>query len=236
MRRESPSSINTYMNCGYKYYLHYNKGIYFESGDAAGFGKAVHKVNEMFWPEYVTRTDPSEALQKTIDEHWRDIGIEYEEAADTCFNNFLASVQENPRLLPLYTELRCENNINNTVTIIDAVYPQKIVDYKTSTQYTIKPKIPNVIQATICVENLKTCFGLDVRHVEFQYLRFKKYQIVDVTDKMIEDVNILLSQIREKIERGEFPKNEKNCFMCEYRLICESEKRLIKKTEEKCIK
>ncbi len=231
MRRESPSSINTYMDCGYKYYLHYNKGIKFEAGAAAGFGKAVHKVNELFWPEYIATYNSSDALQRSIDSNWEDMGLEYEDAADTCFNNFLTSIEENPKLLPLYTELRCENNINNTVAIIDVVYPSKIVDYKTSTQYTIKPKIPNIIQATMCVENLKTCFELDVRHVEFHYLRFKKYQIVDVTDKMIEDMNILLSQTREKIERGEFPKNEKNCFMCDYRLICEAEKRLIKKVQ-----
>jgi CRISPR/Cas system-associated exonuclease Cas4 (RecB family) len=105
------------------------------------------------------------------------------------------------------------------------VYPHKIVDYKTSTQYTIKPKQPNIIQATMCSRNLKDCFGLDVVRVEFQYLRFKKYQYVDVTSELISSVDSVIEEVREGIANDKFPKNDKACWFCDYKLICAAEKK-----------
>jgi CRISPR/Cas system-associated exonuclease Cas4 (RecB family) len=223
----SPSSINLYLSCPYEFYLKYIKDIKFESGDAALFGSSVHKVNEKFWPEYKKNSDILTAMKASVDTYWDPkVNEEYVGAARTCLDNFMAIVGENPAMVPLYTELRCENTVNNTVAIIDVVYPHKIVDYKTSTQYTKSPKQPNIIQAVMCSQNLKECFGLDVKHIEFQYLRFKKYQVVDATSELVEEVNQIIEQVREGIVSDKFPKNEKSCFFCQYSLICRAEKKL----------
>lgn len=241
-RPMSPSSINTYLQCPYTFYLKYIKGIKFESNDAGAFGSSIHKVNEMFWPEYKKNSDILEAMQASVNGYWnREIDDGYADVAQTCLNNFMGIIQENPRMVPLHTELRCENPKNNTVAIIDVVYPHKIVDYKTSTQYTIKPKYPNVIQAVMCSQNLKDCMGLDVKNVEFQYLRTRKYQYVDVTSELIEEVDSIIKQIREKIAEDRFPKNDKGCWFCDYKLICAAEKRSLDKynkrlTEKICLK
>lgn len=230
----SPSSINNYLDCGYRFYLHYIKGIKFESGDAAAFGSSVHKVNEMFWPEYKKNPNITEAMNASINTHWDGkVGEEYTDAAHICLNNFMAIVGENPTIVPLYTELRCENPVNNSVVIIDTVFSARIVDYKTSTQYTVKAKQPNVIQAVMCSQNLKECFGLDVPKVEFWYLRFRKYQVVNVTSKLIEEVAQIIDGVREGIATDKFPKNEKSCFFCDYSSICRAEKKIMEKYNKK---
>ena len=221
----SPSSVSRYLECPYSFFLRYIKKIKLPSGDAANFGKAIHKVNEMFWANYKIYSEPLKAMQYTIDEYWdKTIKEEYEQPAHQCMDNFIAIVNENPTIFPTYTEVKASNNINDTVAIIDVVYPHKLVDYKTSTQFTIKPKLPNIIQAVMCSHNLNVAFGLDIRRVEFQYLRMKKYQVVDVTDTLIDEINLLIEQVRNKVKNDEFPKKDK-CFICEYKLICESEKR-----------
>ncbi len=238
----SPSSINKYRTCAYSFYLRYIYGLKFESGDAADLGKSVHKVNEMFWPEYKKNPDILTAMKASVDSYWDPkIDEEYSGVARTCLDNFMSIVQENPAMIPLYTELKCENPDNNTVAIIDVVYPHKIVDYKTSTQYTIKPKEPNIIQAVMCSQNLKRCEGLDVQRIEFQYLRFKKYQYVDVTSQLIEETNQIINQVRDGISNDIFPKNEKSCWFCDYKLVCKAEKRMLDKqnsklVEKKCLK
>lgn len=236
-RPMSPSSINTYLECAYRFYLRYIQGLKFESGVAAEFGSSIHKINEMFWSEYKKNPNILEAMNASIDTYWnREIREEYADSANTCINNFMAIVGENPTITPLHTELRCENPENNTVAIVDVIYPHKIVDYKTSTQYTVKPKQPNIIQAVLCSQNLKQCTGLDVRRVEFQYLRFKKYQYVDVTSELIGEVAQIIDEVREGISGDKFPKNEKSCWYCDYKIICKKEKEYIKKQEEKVCK
>jgi len=230
----SPSSINLYLSCAYAFYLKYIKGIKFESGGAGALGSSVHKTAEMFWPAYRKNPDILTAMKTSVDTYWDPkVDEEYVGVARTCLDNFMSIVAENPTIIPLYTELRCENPINNTVAIIDVVYPYKIVDYKTSTQYTIKPKYPNIIQAVICSQNLRDCVGLDVPRVEFQYLRIKKYQYVDVNSELIEEVDSIIKQIREKIDTDQFPKNDKSCWFCDYKLICAMEKKALVKQNKK---
>lgn len=233
-RPSSPSSINLYLQCAYAFYLKYIKGIKFESGDAAALGSSVHKVNEMFWPEYKKNPNIVEAMNASVNTYWdRKVGEEYIDAAHTCLNNFMTIIGENPTIVPLYTELRCENPVNNTVAIIDTVFSARIVDYKTGTQYTVKAKQPNVIQATMCSQNLKECFGLDIPKVEFWYLRFHKYQRVDVTSELIEEVAQTINEVREGIAIDKFPKNEKSCFYCDYSTICRAEKKALEKYNKK---
>ncbi len=222
----SPSSINLYLRCSYAFYLRYIYGLKLESGDAADLGKNIHKVNEMFWPEYKKNPDILEAMKASVDTYWDPkVDEEYAGVVRTCLDHFMAIIQENPKMIPLHTELRCENPANNTVAIIDVVYPHKIVDYKTSTQYTIKPKEPNIIQAVLCSQNLFACTGLDVKRIEFQYLRFKKYQYVDVIPKLIEEVDEIINKVRDGIAADNFPRNEKSCWFCDYKLVCAAEKK-----------
>jgi CRISPR/Cas system-associated exonuclease Cas4 (RecB family) len=209
--------------------LRYGRRIKLDGGDAATFGKGIHKVNEMFWGEYSKINDPLQALQASINKYCPTFPNEYEDAAHICLNNFLGIIQQNPKLIPLYTELRLENPNNKTVSVIDVVYPQKIVDYKTSTQYTVKAKQPNIIQAAMCSMNLKECMGLNVNHVEFQYLRFKKYQFVDIDSKIIEEVSNIINNTWDNIHDDVFPKNEKACWFCDYKLICQREKEALRK-------
>ncbi len=227
----SPSSINMYLECPYRFWLRYFKKIVFAQAPAAMFGSVVHKVNELFWPEYEQIKEPTIALQASIAHNCPELPNEYEEPAHDCFNNFLKIVQENPKLIPLYTELKLKNPINDTVSIVDVVYPHKIVDYKTSTQYTIKAKQPNIIQAAMCSMNLMQCMHMEVRHVEFQYLRFKKYQYVDVTNEIIATTTNIIDTVRTKINGGEFPKNKTSCFFCDYKLICQKEDDMIKRNK-----
>jgi len=229
-RPMSPSSINTYLDCGYKWYLRYARGIRIESGEPAQFGTAIHLVNEKFWGNYRNQPDPLLAMQETINAHWdKTIGEEYEIPTRDCIGNFLSIVGENPTLFPLHTEFKALNTDNNTVAIIDVVYPNKICDYKTSKQYTVKPKENNIIQAVMCSENLKFCTGLEVRNIEFWYLRFKKYQYVDVTPVLVEEINTLIEDIKSKILNDIFPKSPKACFFCDYKLICKAEQKALDK-------
>ncbi len=222
----SPSSINMFLSCPYSFKLKYIDNFKFPSGEAALFGSSIHKTAEMFWPEYKKNPDILEAMKASVDTHWNPkIDEEYVGVARTCLDHFMSIVQENPKMIPLHTELRCENPANNTVAIIDVVYPHKIVDYKTSTQYTIKPKEPNIIQAVLCSQNLLACTGLDVKRIEFQYLRFKKYQYVDVTPELIEEVDKTINKVRDGIATDNFPKNEKSCWFCDYKLVCAAEKK-----------
>ncbi len=230
----SPSSINLYLLCAYAFFLRYIMGIRLEGGDAATLGKSVHKVNEMFWPEYKKNPDILTAMKASVDIYWDpSVGEEYADTARTCLDNFMAIIRENPSVIPLYTELRCDNPTNNTVAIIDVVYPHKIVDYKTSTQYTIKPKQANTIQAVLCSQNLKEYTGLDVKRVEFQYLRYKKYQYADVTSELIAEVDDTIDMVRSGIAADVFPKNDKACWFCDFKLICQKEKKVWDKYDKK---
>ena len=201
-------------------------GIKIDSGDAAIFGSFNHKVYENFWDFYTPDSDPELSIKESIKKYdGPNIQPEYEDVAYTCFNNFVSIVRETPTLLPTYSEVRCENPTNNTVAIVDVVYPSKIVDYKTSTQYTVNPKLPNKIQATMCSQNLLEVKGLEVRQVEFWYLRYKKYQRVTVNQKLIEEVDDIIDYVRDGIEQNDFPKYDHDCFFCDYKLICALEKR-----------
>ena len=231
----SPSSITTYINCPYSFFLKYIKRIKIPASAAAIFGSYIHKVNEDFWSEY--STDIEKSLEASIIKNSNiKIDDEYKETSVLCLNNFVGMLKDSTITRPLYIEHRTENNLNNTVAIIDVVFPQKIVDYKTSSQYTKKPKDANIIQAVMCSENLKACTGLEVKHIEFWFLRFKKYQYVEINDELIKETNDLIEQIRNGIKIDHFPKNEKSCWMCDYRLICESEKKAIQKSKKDYVK
>jgi len=233
----SPSTINTYLSCPYSLYLKKIRGIKIDSGDAAIFGSFNHKVYENFWGFYTLELDPEFAIKESIKKYdGPKIQPEYEIASYTCFNNFVSIIQETPTLIPTYTELRCENPTNNTVAIIDVVYPSKIVDYKTSTQYTVNPKLPNKIQATMCSQNLLKVKGIEVRQVEFWYLRYKKYQRVTVDQKLIEEVDEIIDYVREGIEQDHFPKYDNNCFFCDYKKICELEKKNLTRIQKRMVK
>jgi CRISPR/Cas system-associated exonuclease Cas4 (RecB family) len=239
----SPSSINTYLTCAYSWYLRYVKGIKIGSSDAGIFGSFNHKVYEYFWDFYTSESDPNAVMIEAMNKYSTspkdthpNIEPEYEEAAYICLENFVSIIEENPNATPLHRELRCENPINNTVAIVDVVYPNKIVDYKTSTQYTIKPKLPNKIQATMCSQNLLQVQGIEVREVEFWYMRFKKYQMITVDAPLIKEVDDIIAHVRNSIEEDRFQKDEKNCFFCDYKLICNSEKRTLKHTQERLVK
>jgi len=228
----SPSSINTYLNCPYSWYLRYVKKIKLGSNDAGIFGSFVHKVYEYFWDFYTSGSNITSAVINATDKYMSspkethpNIEPEYEEAAHICLENFISKIEKYPTYIPIYKELRCENPINNTVAIIDTVYEDKIVDYKTSTQYTIKPKLPNKIQALMCSQNLLEVYGLNIKDVEFWYVRFNKYQNVKIDAALTEEVNNIIENVKESIKKDEFPKQETNCFFCDYKLICESEKR-----------
>ena len=226
----SPSSINLFRECSYKFYLKYIRGIKFESGEAANFGKCIHKILENFWVEYSICKDIDKAIQISSDKHWdKNIGEEYNIPAHECLNNAISIIKERPMILPLYIEYSCLNTDNNTIAIIDLVMSNQIIDYKTGKNFTKNPKEPNIIQAVMCSMNLEKVSGKRIRDVEFEYIKFKKYQQIEITDTLINEIENIIIDIREKIERGEFPKNEKNCFFCDYKLICEVEKRLIKK-------
>jgi CRISPR/Cas system-associated exonuclease Cas4 (RecB family) len=239
----SPSSITTYLSCPYKWYLKYVKGIKIPPGDAAIFGSFCHKVYEYFWDFYTPGSDPRVSISKAADKYIsspRDthpnIDGEYEEAAYICLENFVSIVEKHPTDIPIHKELKCENITNNTVAIIDVVYPNKIVDYKTSTQYTIKPKLPNQIQAIMCIQNLLEVHYLDIKEVEFWYTRFKKYQYVTVNSNLVNDVNNIIDEVRQSIKEDNFPKIEKDCFFCDYKLICDSEKKQLKYKQTRMVK
>ncbi len=226
----SPSSITRYLDCPYNFYLRYIRGIKIEAGEAANFGKAIHKVNEMFWSEHRLQPDHSLAMQETINKYWdNNISEEYEIASHECIENFLTSIKEIPQITPLHTEFKAENKINNTVAIIDVVYPDKIRDYKTSKHFTVSPKLPNLIQAVMCAENLKQSLGLEIKKVEFQYLRFNKYQVVDITEELNCNINKIIEETKLNVANDIFPKITKSCFFCDYVLICKAEKKALEK-------
>lgn len=236
----SPSTANTYLNCPFCFYLKKIRGIEVGSGEAAIFGSFIHYTTEHFWDFYNPESDPEDAIKQAIAKYnaadkltHPNIQPEYEEVAYTCLNNFVSIIKETPKLIPVHNELRCENFVDRTMAIIDSVYPTKIVDYKTSTQYTVNAKLPNIIQAVMCSQNLLHSVGMEVRQVEFWYLRFKKYQRVTVDAALIEEVNNRLAYVKQSILEDKFPKNESSCFFCDYKLICAMEKRNISRAQRR---
>lgn len=226
----SPSSLNTFLECPYRFKLRYINGIKIGAGEAAQFGSSIHKVNEMFWSEYKQIKNPDVALQNTIDLYWdKTISEEYFQASHSCFNNFLSNIKSTPNLIPLYTEFKALNVVNNTIAIIDVVYPHKIVDYKTSKYFTVKAKLPNIIQAVMCCDNLNQCTGMEIKTVEFHYIRMNKIQYVNITPDLSTDVHNLIVNMRDGIKKDNFPKNLKSCYFCDYKLICNKEKQFIDK-------
>lgn len=237
----SPSSVNTFCNCPYSFKLKYIDGLKFPGGEAAVFGSCIHKILEKFWDEYKIYGDIVKAMQESTNKYWdKSIIDEYDQTAHDCLDHAMNIIKERSSMIPIYTEYPCLNIENNTIAIIDLVIPGKIIDYKTSKAYTIKAKPPNIIQATMCSMNLEHKTGERIREIEFEFLRFGKYQRVYVDDKMIDDVNKLIAQIREDIKNDRFPKNEKSCWWCDYKLICKAEKRALekynKRLEEKLCK
>lgn len=235
---QSPSSIGTFISCPYAYYLKYIRGIKFEDDEtnAAGTGKSIHTVLEKYWGERQTIADPNNALQSSITKHWKGkADADAAAIAETCFTNFIANLSSRTPA-PLFIEERIENPEAGTLCIIDRVDEDRIVDYKTGAYFTVTPKTPAIIQATLCYENLKYKHGLDIPTVEFHYLRNmtkpgKGIQTVKVTPEIIEQVHRLIAKINEMIDQGNFPKRD-SCFMCLYSKICETEKRMLKEKEK----
>lgn len=223
----SPSSINTYLNCGYSWFIKYNRQIKVPPGLPALFGSMIHKINEKYYEKYEAILDIEKALQESINENWKDFGEEYDEPSKKCINNFNLLLKENP-VKPLYIEHRFENGDNNTVAIIDLVLPQKIIDYKTSSVFTQIPKLNNEIQGVMCSVNLKYCTEIDIKNIEFQYLKLNKVQKIEITPALIEKVDNIICEVRDKIKNDVFLKNEK-CYMCDYKSICKMESRRILK-------
>lgn len=234
LRPLSPSSINTYLKCPYSFKLKYINKIKVASGEAAVFGSSIHKIMENFWGEYITLKDINKAMDISTIKYWdTNISEEYEIPKQDCLKNAIKKIEERPTILPLFTEYSCLNTDNNTIAIIDLVFPHLICDYKTSKHYKKTPDESNIIQATMCSMNLEKLTGKKIREVEFEYLRFNKIQYVSVTDKMISDMNILINNIRHNIQVDEFTKNDKACWFCDYKLICDAENRAIKQYQRK---
>jgi len=229
-RIESPSSITKFIGCPYAYFLKYIRLIKVSSSvEQAGIGIDIHKVNEKYWGIRRDFASNEAALQESINRNWTiKTDEESNEIINTCFSNFLESIKNNNP--PIFIEEKIENPITGTVCIIDRVDIDKIVDYKTGAYFTIKPKVPALIQATLCYENLKYKHGLDFPIVEFQYLRNMKdgkgIQLVEVTPELIEQVHLLINNMRTMITNDIFPKKQ-SCFFCEYSKICELEKKSI---------
>lgn len=208
---ESPSSIILYIKCAYAYHL--SKKIRLPKVDNAG--SCTHKVLQHFWDFDLPR---EEALQKSIDKYWNP---EFDTTEDV-FNNFV-------RLVGFRKPLLLEEKLKGKkfVCIPDLVFEDKIVDFKTHNRFTKKVPLENKIQGTIISKNLKELKGLDIKNVEFWYLKKGYVQEVNV-DEVEEEVDDVVNNVLHNISKEIFPKNEKACFYCNYKLICKKEKEYIK--------
>lgn len=211
----SPSSVNMYQTCPYSYYLSHVKGIKLTNGYALE-GRCVHRVLERFWAIYEDLKDVDKAIQASIDENW-DIEVNEERAnvISTMLDNFVQIVKKDSTR-PLFLEKEIVDEELGLKCVLDRVDEKRIVDYKTGSAVS-KPK--DVVQSTLYHLVLKKNVGLDLP-VEFLYLQKNKVYRYDVTEKIIEQVMGTVERVRDSILKEEFPKNEKGCFMCDYKVVC----------------
>lgn len=208
----SPTSIVKYLKCPYSFFINTKIKLRGE-----GEGTNTHLVLQHFWEFDMPK---EQALQASIDKYWNP----KIDGSSIVFENFIKLVRDEK---PLMVEERLETE--DIVCIPDVVYVDKIIDYKTHKSFTKKIPIQNKIQGVLLSNTLKKLKGLDIKEVEFWYLKKGYVQKLHINDSIQKEVDDIISFVKEKVEKEEFPKNKSNCFMCDFQTICRKEEEYVRK-------
>lgn len=222
----SPSSINLYFQCPYRWYLT-QKGIEgtWVDDKHARFGSMIHNMIATYFkslPNKVTEDTIESQMMKIFDTNFDESLASMRKEAEDIINNFISFEKYRLRNWDTYKPEFVEQRIrlsDQLVGVIDFYGNKTIIDWKTSKYsfITLDHKRQGGIYKYLVEKT-----GREVDKVIFVFLRENKVvELPYMTRGWIEaEVNEMLRSIRA----GIFAKRKSYaCSWCEYRLRCEFE-------------
>jgi len=222
----SPSSLNLYFQCPYRWYLSKQKidGIWVDDRHAR-FGSMIHNIIANYFKKLPSRVNEStiENLANKCLEDYFDDSLSYmRKTANTIISNFISFEKYRLKKWKTYRPKFIEQRIrlgDYLVGVIDFYGNDTIIDWKTGSYsfLTLDLKRQGGIYKYLVEKS-----GHKVNNVIFVFLRENKIvELPEVTKGWVEsEVNKMI----RSIEAGIFTKKKSHaCSWCEYKLRCQFE-------------
>jgi len=246
--RWSPSSINTYLTCPYKFYLQYiektpqdhTKWTHYDT-----LGTSIHKVCEMFFRELMEPgaldkvSKPTEQFAEMLNRLYvrecssLPLGLKAD-ARDILHSFLRQTVNDFLEDKASFVPYAVEQHISTThldrpvYIIIDAIRRfddgDELEDYKTSKSAQVSTE--QIVQAATYVYFYQQVYKRTVKSFVFNFLRGPKRINLHITEDNIAYVLNEINDIQEATQSNSFPRHESwdNCKWCPVSMTCRKNK------------
>ncbi len=227
----SHSKLDSYNECGYKYYIRYHEHLPEKRDDTAlQFGSYIHKILERGLNETTLS-----ALEVIAEEEKKNYKFEdsYLVKIPKCLKNFLNFNTQISVSQTIGSELKEEMDIGDIkyVGIIDRVLQAEdksvmILDYKTSKREKTKLELsedPQLIGYAVCISRK---FDIPIQKITCAHYYPITGNFVSVTfnkaheTKFLKKIKDTVWQIRKKTKKEFLPKPNKFCDWCGFKYAC----------------
>lgn len=221
----SPSSINLFLQCPFRYYLSkkYPDEKKTKRSEYIIIGDVVHKIIEEYYKQLSKELDSiDDFMIDLLVSHAKNKVLKDTNVSENRIQRYLDNFKifEKKRLrknkkVPMFVEKPFKID-NEFYGVIDFYDDGILIDFKTDTsQY---PKESHVIQGNI-YRYLLEKHGYNVKEIKFLFLyNGKEIKIPKKPDSYVLDI---LERVKMYISSNNYPKKPSNyCKYCEYRLYC----------------
>lgn len=141
--------------------------------------------------------------------------------SDTILQMFVAREKERLKVAKFWRPVGTEIWIEDKSTMIRGAVDR--VDMLNNSEYVVidyKPKsYESRVEIAVYATILKS-LGIDASYGAIRGYRTNKLTLWKIMDKDYKDMQIMMNNVFEAIEHGEFPKNDHNCMWCSYKRRC----------------
>lgn len=232
--RLSFSSIETYENCGLKWYYQYRESRPTLPSPSLSFGSSVHGALEAFYSEPVPVAPSLPALIEMLDRSWISEGYadadeeaRYRDQAEDVLRRFHAENAPVYRL-PAAIEQRFEIDVDG-VTVsgqIDRLDRHddgswEVIDYKTNRKLPPRSRVDANLQLSIYHLAAREVWGVEPARLTLYFLLPGQPMSTSRTQRQLDETRRRILTVAERIDQELFePRPNPLCGWCSFRGIC----------------
>lgn len=232
--RLSFSSIETYENCGRKWYYQYRESRPTLPSPSLSFGSSVHAALEAFYGQPVPVAPPVAALLGMLDAAWISEGYadpdeeaRYRSQAEDVLRRFHADNAPIFRL-PAAIEQRFEIDVdgitvNGQIDRLDrhADGSYEVIDYKTNRKLPPRSTIDANLQLSIYHLAAREVWGVEPARLTLYFLLPGQPMSTSRTPRQLDQTRRRIQTVAERIDAEMFePRPNPLCGWCSFRGIC----------------
>lgn len=232
--RLSFSSIDTYENCGLKWYYQYRESLPGVPSPSLSFGSSIHAALESFYKRPVPVAPSLDELLDALDRGWVSEGYAdaveeetYRAQAREVLTRFHAENARSYRLPAAVEErfefdvegVRVSGQIDRLDRHDDGTY--EVIDYKTNRKLPNRSRVDESLQLSIYHLAAREVWGVEPTKLTLYFVMQGQRISTSRTPEQLERTRARIANVASRIEEGMFePRPNPLCGWCSYQAIC----------------